>query len=215
MISVVLVDDHPVVRKGFKALLDAEADIEVIGEASNGTDAIELAERLNPDVFVLDVMIEGLNGLEAAKQIKRRCYDTAIVMLSMYDNEEYVVEALRSGANAYVLKGSTSEEFLAAVRGAAEGKKYLSPPLSEKAIEFYTERIRDELSDSSGLTFREREILQYIAQGETSSEIAARIHISPRTVDTHRTNIMKKTGVKSKAELVRYALEHGIVIRME
>lgn len=212
MITVLLADDHHLVRQGFKSLLDAEEDIEVIGEASNGVDAIKLAESLNPHVLVLDIKMEGINGLEVARQVRKRCHNTNILILSMYDNEEYVLEALRTGANAYVLKGSTSEEFLTALRSAAGGRRYLSQPLSEKAIEYYAEKMRDIQSESPGLTLREREILQLIAQGETSGEIAEKLHISPRTVDTHRTNLMKKLGVKSKTELIRYALEHGIVI---
>jgi len=215
MISVVLVDDHHVVRQGFKALLDAEEGIEVIGEASNGIDGIKLAESLNPDVLVLDLMMKGVNGLEVVKQVSKRCYNTKILVLSMYDNEEYVLEALRSGATAYVLKGSTSDELITAVHSVANDKRYLSPSLTERAIEFYQEKTKSKNSEPSGLTIREREILQLIYQGQTSSEIAARLHISPRTVDTHRMNLMKKIGVKSKTELVRYALERGIVISMK
>jgi len=176
MISIVLADDHQIVRHGLKALLEAEADFEVVGEASDGIEAVNLVESLQPGVLVTDLMMGGMSGIEVTYQVVKRSPKTAVVILSMYGNEAYVHEALRAGARAYVLKDSTSEELVRAVREAVQGHRYLSSPLSEKAIEAYMEKSAEatSLDPYETLTIREREVLHLVAQGHTCAEIAER-----------------------------------------
>jgi DNA-binding NarL/FixJ family response regulator len=210
--TILLADDHQVVREGFRALLEAEADFRIVGEAGNGLEAVRLAEKLEPNVVVMDLMMPGLNGLEVARQISQRCH-SRIVVLSMHSNEGYVLEALRNGASAYVLKDSSSADLVRAVREALQGRRYLSPPLSEPAIDAYIERAQKgetfDLYDT--LTSREREVLQLGAEGHTTPEIAAKLFISPRTVETHRANVMHKLGLRSQTDLIRFALQRGIL----
>ena len=210
--TIVLADDHQVVRHGLRVLLEAEPEFRIVGEAGDGLEALEMLERLQPDVLVLDLMMPGMNGLEVTRQASQRSPRTGIVILSMHTNEAYVLEALRAGAKAYVLKSSTSDELVSAVREAAVGRRYLSSPLSEHAIEAYTQRAEAAAMDPyEMLTTREREVLQLAAEGHTSAEIAARLSISPRTAETHRANLMRKLSLRTQADLIRYALRRGIV----
>jgi DNA-binding NarL/FixJ family response regulator len=210
--TVVLADDHQVVRQGLKALLDAEPDLRVVGEAGDGLQAIRRVEMLCPRVLVLDLMMPGLNGLDVVRQLKRGSPLTQVVILSMYANEAYVLEALSNGASAYVLKDSSSADLVHAVREAAAGRKYLSPPLSDRAIEVYQEKARAATLDRyDTLTAREREVLHLAAEGHTSAEVAARLGISGRTAETHRSNLMHKLDLHTQADLIRYALRRGIV----
>ena len=212
MTTIVLADDHQVVRHGLRVLLEAEPEFRIVGEAGDGLEALEMLERLQPDVLVLDLMMPGMNGLEVTRQASQRSPRTGIVILSMHTNEAYVLEALRAGAKAYVLKSSTSDELVSAVREVAVGRRYLSSPLSERAIEAYTQRAEAAAMDSyEMLTTREREVLQLAAEGHTSAETAARLSISPRTAETHRANLMRKLGLRTQADLIRYALRRGIV----
>ena len=212
MPTIVLADDHVVVRQGLKALLEAEAGLRVVGEAADGMEAVHMVERLSPDVLVTDLMMPSLNGLEVTRQTRKRSPQTRIVILSMYSNEAYVVEALRGGAMAYVLKDSSAADLVQAVREVTVGHRYLSPPLSERAIEAYTR-----LAEASNLdTFdmlgsREREVLHLAAEGLSNTEIAARLSISPRTAETHRANLKRKLGLRGQADLVRYAVTRGIL----
>jgi two-component system response regulator NreC len=216
VITIVLADDHHVVRQGLKALLEVEEGLSVVGEAADGVDAAQLTERLQPDVLVLDLMMGGMDGLEVAKQVRVRSPRTAVVVLSMYDNQAYVAEALRCGARAYVLKGSTSSDLLTAIRAAVAGRLFLSPPLTERAVEEYAKMVAEVAIDPfEGLTLREREVLHLTVSGLTSAAIAARLHISPRTVETHRSNLMRKLGIHTLADLIRYALERGIVLKQK
>lgn len=211
MTTIVLADDHPIVRQGLGALLKAEPDLEVIGEASDGLEASQVTERLRPNVLVLDIHMPFLSGLEVARQVRRRSPGTRIVILSMYANETYVLEALQAGAVAYVLKEATAQELVRAVRDAAVGRRYLSPPLTERAIEAYVERARATCDDPyEKLTDREREVLQLVAQGCTSASIAELLCVGRRTVETHRANLMRKLGLRNQAELIRYAIRRGI-----
>jgi two-component system response regulator NreC len=213
MINIVLADDHHIVRKGLNALLSSEEDFKVVGESSDGIETVELVERLKPDILVLDIVMGGINGLEVARQLNKKSPQTGIVILSMHSNEGYVLEALRSGAKAYILKDNTTEDLVKAIREVAAGRRYLSSPLSERAIAAYTEKTRIDSTDSyEQLTTREREILQMAAQGLSNSEIAARLFISPRTVETHRANVMRKLGVRTHAELIKYAMLRGIIV---
>ncbi len=212
MATIVLADDHNVVRQGIKSLLAGEPDFEVVGEACDGFEASALVERLKPDVAVLDLMMEGINGLEVARQIKKRCPSTRVVVLSMYGNEGYVLEALQAGVKGYVLKGSTSEDLVRAIREAVAGRHYLSPPLSETAIQAYMARSQGSAMDPyDKLTTREREVLHLAAQGCNNAEIAERLYISRRTVEVHRASMMQKLNLNNQTELIRYALQRGIL----
>jgi DNA-binding NarL/FixJ family response regulator len=211
-ITIVLADDHRVVRQGLRAVLEAEPNLRVIGEAGNGLDVIRLVERLHPDVVVLDLMMPGLNGLEVTRQIRKRSPKTHVVILSMHKDESYVIEALKNGAAGYVLKDSSAEELVKAVHEAAADRHYLSPPLSDSAIEAYVQRATAAATDPySSLTEREREVLQLAAEGHTNAEIGKRLFISPRTVEVHRANMMQKLGLRNQTELIRYALRRGIL----
>ena len=210
--TIVLADDHHIVRQGLRALLEVEKDLHVVGEAGDGLEAVQTVEQLGPRVLVLDLMMPGLNGLDVLKQIKKRSPNTQIVILSMYANEAYVLEALSNGASAYVLKDSKSADLVQAVREAAAGRRYLSPPLTARAIEVYQERAQSTSLDRyETLTAREREVLHLAAEGRTNSEIAVRLGISSRTAETHRANLMHKLDMHSQAELIRFALRRGII----
>ena len=212
MTTIVLADDHHVVRQGLRALLETESDFKVIGEAGNGLEALQLARELKPNVLVLDLMMPVLNGLEVTRQICKNSTNTRVVILSMYANEAYVLEALGNGASAYVMKDSSSADLLLAVREVAAGRRYLSPPLSDRAIEVYQEKAKAATLDKyETLTTREREVLQLTAEGHTNAEIASRLGISSRTAETHRSNLMHKLSLHTQADLIRYALRRGII----
>jgi two-component system, NarL family, response regulator NreC len=211
-LSIVLADDHPVVRRGLQALLEAEPDFSVAGETGDGLEAVRLVERLQPDVLILDLMMPGLSGLEALPIVRQRSPRTRVVVLSMHSNNAFVAAALKGGATGYVLKGSEEENLVRAVREAAAGRRFLSPPVTERAIDAYIEQARAApLDPHETLSAREREVLQLAAEGKTSAETAARLHISHRTVENHRASLMRKLGLKNQSELVRYALRRGLI----
>jgi two-component system response regulator NreC len=211
-ISIVLADDHPVVRRGMRALLESVPDFLVVGEAGDGLETVRLAERLTPDVLVLDLMMPGLSGLEALRIIGQRSPQTRVVVLSMHSNNAFVAAALKHGAIGYVLKGTSEEHLVRAVREVAAGRRCLSPPITELAIDAYIEQAKaGALDPHETLTTREREVLHLAAEGKTSSEIAARLHISHRTVENHRARLMRKLGLQNQSELVRYALLRGML----
>ncbi len=210
--TIVLADDHRIVRQGLRVLLTAEADFKVVGEAGDGREALELVKRLNPDVLVLDLMMPGLNGLEVARQLNKQASKVGVVVLSMHDDEGFVLEALANGVSAYVLKDSNSSDLVQAVREVAAGRRYLSPPLSDRAIETYQQMAKIGTMDRhETLTLREREVLQLSAEGYTSSEVAARLGISTRTAETHRSHLMHKLGLHTQSDLIRYAIRRGII----
>ncbi len=211
MTRIVLADDHPVVRQGLRVLLEAEPDFSVVGEAGDGLETSGLVERLQPDVLVLDLLMPGLDGIEVIRQVRRRTPQTRVVVLSMHSDEAYVLEALGAGAAAYVLKKSTLAELGHAIREAVAGRHYLSPPLSEHAIEAYLEKAKAALDPYQTLTPREREVLHLVAEGCTNVEVAARLSISPRTVEMHRSHLMRKLDLHTQTDLVRYALQKGIL----
>ena len=211
-ITVVLADDHHIVRKGLRTLLEAEGEFAVIGEEADGLKVVELVERLRPDLLLLDVQMPGLNGLEITRQIVQRALKTRVIILSMHANETYVREALRYGAHGYVLKDASPSEMVEAVREVSAGRRYLSRALSERAIDAYAEKAQAAPADAYDmLTTREREVLLLAAESSSTSEIAARLGISPRTVETHRENLMRKLGLQSQTDLIRYALRRGIL----
>ena len=212
MINVVLADDHHVVRKGIKALLEAEADIHVSGEAGSGSEAAQMAAQIKPDVMIIDLMLADMSGLAVIRQVRKRSPLTAAVVLSMYGNDCYVVEALQAGACSYVLKDSPPEELVRAVREASLGRRYLAPPLSVMAVEAYLQRSEESrLEPFDMLTSREREVLHLAAQGFTSSDIAERLFISPRTVEVHRARVMQKLGLRNRTELIHFAIRRGLI----
>ena len=212
-VSILLADDHHVVRQGLRTLLETYADLMVLGEASDGLDTLRQVERFKPHVLVVDLMMPGIGGLEITRLVKRDFPQTRIVILSMHANEAYVIEALSSGASAYVLKEATADELIRAIREAAAGRRYLSPPLSEHAIQAYALKATDggSLDLYETLTTRERQVLHLAAEGHSSPEIAERLSISPRTAETHRANLMRKLGLHSQTELVQYAIRRGIL----
>jgi DNA-binding NarL/FixJ family response regulator len=209
-VTLVLADDHRIVRQGLRALLATEPDVRLLGEAADGLEALRLVERLKPDVLVLDLMMPALGGLEVARRVAAEVPRTRVVILSMHANEAYVAEALRAGASAYVLKESGAEELLRAVREAAAGRQFLSPAISQQAVTDYARRAAPSSDPLATLTDREREVLCLTAEGLSGSTIARRLFISPRTVETHRANLMRKLGVHNQRELVRYATQRGI-----
>ena len=212
MITLVLAEDHHIVRQGIRSLLEAEADFKVVGEVSDGLEAVRMVESLHPDILILDLMMGGLNGLEVARQVSTNSSKTSIIILSMYNNEAYVLEALRAGAKGYVLKDSTAGELVKAVREAVIGRHYLSASLSERAIENYIEKSKEAYLDPyDSLTTREREVLHLSAQSCSNAEIAERLYISRRTVEVHRANVMHKLGLRSQPQLIRYAMKRGIL----
>jgi len=212
MIRVVLADDHQIVRQGIRKILDGEEGLTVVAEASDGIETIKVVEETRPDVLVLDLMMPGLNGLAVIRQVKQRADQTQIVVLSMHADDAYVLTALRTGAVGYVLKDSPSADLLEAVRRAAVGRRYLSSPLSERAMEAYVEKAKGSALDPyEMLTPREQEILQLTAEGHTSTQIAERLSISPRTVEKHRSNLMSKLNLHVQADVVRYAVSKGII----
>ena len=210
-LTILLADDHAVVREGLRALLASEPGFQLIGEASDGNEVVPLVEKLAPKVLVLDIKMPGLTGIEVARELTRRENPAKIVMLSMFNEEAYVAQALRAGAHAYVLKEARRGELVEAIRSVVAGKRFLSAPLSERSIESYLEKTAGTLDPYDTLSPREREVLQLAAQGLNNPDISEKLGISPRTVETHRANLMRKLSLKNQTDLVRYAIGKGIV----
>lgn len=210
--TIVLADDHRVVRNGLRALLDAEADLSVVGEAADGLETLALVERVKPTVLVADLAMPGLSGLDVTREARRRSPETRTVILSMYADEAYVLEAMNNGAYGYVMKDASAADLLRAVREAAAGRRYLSPPLKLSAVEDYARRHRGAPVDLyETLTSRERAVLHLAGEGLTNAEIGARLSISGRTAESHRANLMRKLGLRGQTDLVRYTIERGIL----
>jgi DNA-binding NarL/FixJ family response regulator len=207
-IRVMLADDHAVVRNGFRHILAAEWDIEVVGEASNGREAVDLAATLQPDVVVMDVTMPELNGIEATRRILKDSPRTRILALSMHKDSVYVREILRAGARGYLLKDSSQQDFLAAVRAVSVGKGWLSPEVSDAVLDDYRKHVTNPIDL---LSSREREVLQMIAESKTNKEIATALHLSIYTVEAHRGRIMEKLNLHSIGELVRFAMRNGLI----
>jgi len=210
-IKIVLADDHKIVRQGMRALLEAHPGFEVIGEASDGEQALKLLESLSPDIAFMDVMMPNLNGIEVAKIARQRGLKTKLIFLSMHANSTYAVRALQSGALAYVLKDSDFAEILQAVQNVMEGRRYLSAAIADEVFETLLDVNADKNDSQEVLSTREREILQLIAEGNTNSIIAQKLTLSVRTVEAHRAHIMSKMRFNSQADLVRYAIQQGLV----
>jgi DNA-binding NarL/FixJ family response regulator len=211
-ITVLLADDHPIVRQGMRHLLEGEQDFRVVGDAEDGLKAVQMAERLKPNVLIVDMMMPGLNGLEVLRQVRQRLPQILVIVLSMQSADPYVTEALHAGASGYVLKDSGPDEVIDAVRQVVKGHRYLSPKLSERLIEAYVRKADHMPGDPyQALTDREREILQLTAEGNTSQQIAVKLSISPRTAELHRQNMMKKLALHSQTDVIRYAIKRGIL----
>ena len=207
-IRILLADDHAVVRQGFKMILSAQPDMEIVGEAGNGREAVQLAEELRPDVVVMDVAMPELNGIEATRRLAASSPHARVVALSMHKDSVYVREILRAGARGYLLKDSPAPDLLMAVRAVASGEGYLSPAVSNAVLDDYRRHVTDPIDL---LTSREREVLQMLAEGKTNKEIAGVLNLSVYTVDAHRGRIMEKLNLHSINELVRFAVRAGLV----
>jgi DNA-binding NarL/FixJ family response regulator len=212
-IRVLLADDHAVVRKGLRFLLERAPDMEIVGEASDGREAVRLAAELKPHVVVMDIGMPQLNGIEATAQIVKQNPQVCVIILSVHSDESYLLRALSAGAKGYLLKDSAEEDLVRAVQVAAQGKPFFSPAISEKLLEDYMRYLQQRgLKDSYELlTDREKEILQLLAEGKSNKEVAALLNLSPYTVETHRAHIMQKLNLHNTAEIVLYAVRKGII----
>jgi DNA-binding NarL/FixJ family response regulator len=213
-LRILIADDHTIMRNGLRLLLERQSDFVVVAEAENGRQAVELAARENPDVVIMDIGMPVLNGIEAAKRISEVQPKTAVVILSMHSDESYILRALKSGARGYLLKDSAEADLIGAVRAVAAGKAFFSPAVSKILADDYIRQIQQKGVDDSYelLTTRERELLQLVAEGWSTKEIASQLNLSPHTVDTHRGNIMHKLNVHSVPELILYAVRRGIIV---
>jgi two-component system, NarL family, response regulator NreC len=213
MIRILLADDHTVVRKGLRLLLESQPGFAVVADASNGHEAVAMAEEHKPDVAVMDIAMPVLNGIEAARQIQSRVPGASIVFLSMHSDEAYVLKALKVGARGYLLKDSAEHDLINAVKAVAQHKAYFSPAISKTLVEDYVRQLRErEVEDTFELlTSRERQILQLLAEGRTNKEIATLLDLSPHTVDTHRGNLLQKLNLHGTADLILYAVRKGVI----
>ena len=213
MIRVLIADDHTMFRAGLRALLATEQDIEVIGEAADGEEAVAKSRKLVPDVVVMDILMPGMNGMEATSRLAAECPATKVLVLSMYDDDEHVQQLLAAGAAGFVLKQATTDELVRAIREVVAGGLPLSPSIAAKVVRDYARRVRgeQETSATGALTAREREVLILVAQGQTNQTIAEQLGLSRKTVDVHRTNLMRKLGLHDVTELVKYALRTGLI----
>ena len=209
LITVFLADDHRVLRDGLRILLETQADIEVVGEAENGKEAIDSIIKLKPNVAVMDITMPELNGIEAAQVIHENLPDIGIVILSIHSDLEHIFRALQAGANGYLLKESAGSEVISAVRAVYLGRRYLSPSIRDTMMEAYLQD-RQLQSPLEMLSMREREVLQLTVEGHTSAAIAERMELSPKTIETYRSRLMGKIGIRDLTELVRFAIKHGI-----
>jgi two-component system response regulator NreC len=213
MIRIILADDHAVMRRGLRLVLEQQQDFQVLGEASDGREAVSLAESLKPEVAVLDITMKNLNGIEAARQISAKQLGVAIIVLSMHSDEGYVLSALKAGARGYLLKESPEADLIQAIRSVSEGKAFFSPAVSRMLVEDYVRQLQDKDIDDSYdlLTARERELLQLIAEGKSNKDIANMLNLSVYTVETHRSNILTKLNLHSVPELILYAVRKGVI----
>jgi len=210
---VLLAEDHTIVRKGLCALLDAEPSIEVIGEAQDGREALLKAEQLHPDIVLMDISMPGLNGLEATRQIKKRFPEVKVLILTVHSDEEYIRQILRAGASGYLVKQAAPNELISAIEAIQRGESYLSPSVSKKVVQEYVQHAAGAAEEDSyeRLTDREREVLQLIAEGNSTRDIAELLHLSVKTAETHRARLMRKLDIHSTAELTQYAIRKGVI----
>ncbi len=211
-VTVFLVDDHSVVRDGLKLLLETQPDIKVVGDAANGRDAVLRLAKLRPDVVIMDIIMPELNGIEATRKVVEICPSTKIVILSMYSTPEHIFQAFHAGAYGYILKESAGSEVVEAVRSVHKGKRYLSEKISGIVIDDYVKQrqMSESKSPLARLSQREREILQLLAEGKTSAEMARMLFVSPKTIETYRSRLMRKLGINDLPALVKFAIQHGL-----
>lgn len=215
MVKIVLAEDHAIVRQGLKSLLESEQGFQVVGETGDGLEAVRLSEQLHADVMIVDLMLKGINGIEVTRQVSRSPGKSKVIIFSVYSNEHYVLDAVRAGAMGYVLQECDVGELLVAIRQVMAGHRYLCGPLADLVVDVYAQSGKAAKKDPyESLTSREREVLHLAAQGYTNAEIASRLYISRRTVEIHRSNMMRKLGLRRPhVNLALYALELGIVQR--
>jgi two-component system response regulator NreC len=210
-IRVLIADDHTILRAGVRRLLEAEEDIEVVGEALDGNQAIELTASLLPNVVLMDIGMPVTNGLDATKQIKARFPDVHVLVLTMHRSDEYFFEMLKAGASGYVLKGAETDQLITAVRVVTEGQVFLHPTMAKRLLHSYLNRLGDPETGRMEFTSREREILQLLGEGYSNKEIAERLFVSLSTIHSHRTNLMRKLGLSSRHELIKFARNRGLI----
>jgi two-component system response regulator NreC len=212
-IRIVLVDDHEIVRAGLRMLIQAQEDMEIVGEAENGQQALDLCSKQPPDVVIMDITMPGLSGLEVTRQLKQQCPNTNVLALTIHEGEQYFFEMLNAGASGYVPKRAAPTDLVAAIRAVYSGEVYLHPSVAKALVNDYLQRVQLgwERASYDGLTTREQEVLKMIAEGQMNKEIAEKLSISVRTVERHRENIMSKLNLHSRAELVRYAVDKGLI----
>lgn len=215
MLRILIADDHEVARRGIRALLESHPGWEVCGEASDGRETIEMANRMKPDIFLLDIGMPNLNGLEAARQILAASPDAAILILTMHDTDQMVREVLRAGARGFVLKSDAGRDLVAAVEALQSQRTFFTTRVSQMVLDGFLDRGNQDTENgdvaTDALTTREREVIQLLAEGKTSKEVAVTLNLSVKTAETHRTNLMRKLGLHSVADLTRYAVRNGIV----
>lgn len=210
-IKVLIADDHTIVRSGVRLLLDAEPDIEVVGEALDGAEAVELVELREPNVVLMDITMPGMDGMEATRHIKAEWPEVNVLVLTMHRRDEYFFEMLKAGASGYVLKGAETNELIHAVRTVSRGEVFLFPTMTRKLVQDYLDRVTGGSEPKDVLTPREQQILSLLAEGYSNKEIAERLVISPSTVYTHRSSLMEKLDLTSRHELIKYARRHGLL----
>ncbi len=210
-IRVVIADDHTIVRTGVRQLLEARPDIEVVGEAQDGEEALSLVGALRPDVVLMDIAMPGIDGLEATRQVKARWPGVKVLALTMMHQDEYFFEMLRAGASGYVLKGAGASDLIEAIHAVEAGDVYLTPSLVQRLVQGYLNEVEGGSKSTPSLSTREKEVLQMLAEGYTNQEIAEQLVISPSTVYSHRSNIMNKLELSTRHELIQYARKHGLI----
>jgi two-component system response regulator NreC len=212
-IRVLIADDHVIVREGIRALVEAQPDIEVVGEATNGEEAVIKAKEIQPDIVLMDITMPVMNGLEATKQIRQQSPEVRILVLTMHESDDYFFKILEAGASGYFVKGGSSSELVSALRAVQQGDVFIYPTMAKKLLRDYLQLVKAGQNEESydGLTNREREVLKLIAEGNTNQEIADLVVLSVATVQTHRARIMAKLGLHSRTELIKYAIQRGFI----
>jgi DNA-binding NarL/FixJ family response regulator len=212
MTTAIIADDHEIVRRGLRGILEADGSCKIVAEAADGLTAAQLVEKHKPAVLILDLNMPRLHGIEVLKQTRVSSPHTRVIILSMHNDEPYVIESLRAGAMAYILKGSESQEIAHALKEVLAGRRFLSAPLSEWAINALVAKPADDTDPLASLSARERTVLQLAAEGHSNPEIAEKLFISPRTAETHRTNLLRKLGLQTQTDLVRFAIRKGLIV---